>query len=244
MMIKRFSLFSILCVLVLINLLSAQQSRYSPKVEKGLELFYQAEFDRAVDVLGEVLDNPLATQADLFMARVYTAFTLIRSGVESAVVDQMLQTAIRANPGQSLDPMRTPPDLFKRFNSIRRSMMGDIVIKTEPADANVVLIDPEVGSKVSLTHPAVFSDLVNDQYQIAVTRKGYAEKVLQVEVTGGKPDTLFVSLQKQTVNWMRYAPWAGGAVLLGTLLATQLGGGDDDSDTPPSAVLPSPPNRP
>ncbi len=243
MMNKTFTLFSIL-FLVCLNLGSAQETQYSPKVENGLELFYQAEFDRAIDVLGQVLDNPLATQADLFMSRVYTAFALIRSGVESAVVDQMLQTAIRAYPAQSLDPMRTPPDLFKRFSSIRRTMMGDIVVKTEPADANVVLVDPEVGSKVSLTHPAVFSDLVNDQYQIAVTRKGYTEKILQVEVTGGKADTLVVSLEKQSVNWMRYAPWAGGAVLLGTLLATQLGGGGDDSDTPPSTVLPSPPNRP
>jgi hypothetical protein len=244
MMKNRLTLFLIVFVLALTSISGSQESS-SSRVEKGIELFYQAEFDRALDVLGTVLDNPLATQSDLFMARVYTAFTLIRSGVESAIVDQMLQTAIRSNPEQSLDPMRTPPDLFKRFNTLRQSMMGDIVVKTAPADANVVLVDPEVGSKVSLTDPAVFSDLVNDQYQIAVTRKGYTEKILQVEVVGGKADTLFVSLEKQSVNWMRYAPWAGGAVLLGTLLATQLGGGgDDDPGIPPSEVLPLPPNRP
>jgi hypothetical protein len=144
-----------------------------------------------------------------------------------------------------LDEDRIPPDLYQAFSAVRDYTLAQLMVKVNPPESSVILIDPEYGFKTSPTDPARFNKLLPNEYQLVVTKKGYQEERFTIELKAGEKDTIAVELQpKPSIlkNVKKYWPWGGGVAIVTTLLIYGLSGGDDAQTD--GRELPLPPSRP
>jgi len=215
-----------------------------PAVVRGIEQFYAALFEQAVNTLETAIEQERLSADDLFGAHIYIAFSLIRQNAYPRTVRVHLIEAVTANPEIELDPVVIPPDLLSHFNAVRDSLIGGFMIYSDPLQATVLLVDPESGAVENRTTPALFENMWRGEYQAILSASGYRSHTVNVAVKAGETDTLLVILQKQeTPVYKRWWAWGGGLALGAAIILSQtLGGGDDEPE--PAANLPAPPDRP
>ncbi len=234
----------IVAIAVLFCPRSAQpQTTINQTLLQGIEEFYSARFEDAIKSLQEVTTSLLSTQDDLFAAHVYLAFCYIRQGADEAVVRQHFIAAIQANSTIDLDPNRIPPDLFERFVAIRETMVGGLIVRTNPPEATAILVEPETGRQINKDTPASFPHLLQGTYGLIVSKAGYKLQTNSIKVRPGATDTVLVNLaKKSSAFYTRWWAWGGGLAFATALLI--YGAGEEPSKEKVQSDLPGPPARP
>lgn len=221
------------------------QDRALQQLIQGKKHFWEARFDDASEALKEVIGVPNVKLEYLFEAYLYLGFVLTRQNAPASDANEAFEQAIKLDPKRKLDELVIPPDLTSRFNSIRDQLVGCVYVSTDPPDAKLVIVIEDSVVYATST-PTLLCELLSKNYQMLVTKDGYEQQLLPLQLTGGKVDSLTVTLpvsmtaqKKGKGAW----PWLvrGGlvAAAAGVVYITVLdSGGGEQSQT-----LPAPPNH-
>jgi hypothetical protein len=242
MRIRRTMTFILLCFAI-IPLRSQNISHEF--VAKGIEAFYAADFEESMRILQNAIINEPLGDEELFFAHLYVGFCHIRLGSDAATVRLYFQRAITLLPDRELDPMRIPPDLYDAFIAVKNSLLGAIIVHSDPLDATAILINPK-GNKVDRkSTPALFRNLLENSYQVVVSKSGYDTFSTDARVSAGVSDTLNVTLLKRQKSFVaKYWPYGAGAIAAGAAIIAIISGGGDEPSMKPPTTLPDPPARP
>ena len=215
-------------------------------VKKGIEAFYEADFEEAMRLLQSAIINEPLGDEEQFYAHLYVGFCHIRMGSGMNSVQLYFQKAITILPQEELDPIKIPPDLYNAFVSMKRRELGTIIVHSEPLDANVMLIEPATSRVDRKKSPAHFDNLRPASYQVLVSKSGYDTFSSIVDVQPGGYDTLNVILFEGHKSFFAkyWAYGAGALVATAAIFAITTGGGDEPPPAKPPVVLPDPPDRP
>jgi hypothetical protein len=217
-------------------------------VRNGIEAFYMADFEEAMRLLQEAIINEILSNEEEFYAHVYVGFCHIRHNSDVGSAQLYFQRAIQVDPDEQLDPKKIPPDLYNAFMSVKNSMLGTIIVASEPEGATAVLINPSTNDVKRGRTPETFSSLPTNVYQILVSKNGYETYSSTVNVQAGATDSVKVTLlENKSSFWLTYWPYGAGALAASAAVIAIVSGGGDGDKAPPSATretLPQPPQRP
>ncbi len=230
-------------VIISIRVVSAQNVT-DKVVQQGINEFYAAHFEKAIQTLQDAVVNNELGPADQFNAHLYIAFSHIRQNADPDHVKLNMIEAIKAAPDVELDEKKIPPDLIAHYNQMRSNLLGNVLIVSDPPNVSALLIDKE-DKLVNEYTPALFEHLFLGEYDLVLAKDGYTTLTAGVNVQPGKTDTLLYTMVKKEVpfykNW--YYIGGAGAAATGLLLIWQPWNGGDDGKNPVSN-LPAPPARP
>jgi hypothetical protein len=235
-------------VLVFQSLESSGQAISQANVERGIELFYMAQFDEAAQILQSAVISGTLSKSDLFSAHLYIAFCRIRQNADAGTIHLNFLAAIKADPSRELDAVKTPPDLCEQFTDVRRSVLGDVMVISDPPGASVILMEPKAGTFVNNYTPVLFPNLFDGDYQLIIAKDGFLSQTQAISVMPGKVDTVLITLDKKKsvfdkIN-KRWLAIGGGGVLLTTAIVALLPGDNQGSKPKKYPDLPLPPGRP
>jgi len=241
-MLQRYTAIFLLCLLIGP---SYSQNISHEFVAKGIEAFYMADFEESIRILQNVVLNEPLGDEEQFYSYLFIGFSHIRLGSDNATVRLYFQQAVNVMPDKELDPLKIPPDLYDAFMSVKKSMLGTIVINSEPPGADVMLLEP-MSSKINReVTPAIFPNLLEKSYQVLVTQNGYDTFSAQVDVRAGVSDTLNVILfEKEKSFFAKYWPYGAGALAATAAILVLTAGSGGENPPKPATTLPNPPARP
>jgi len=221
------------------------QERQNPNVYKGVQLFWNAQFEEAIDVLRETIAYEKLSKDELFSAYLYLGFSFIRSNTQPGLVDQIFRQAVKANPQLKLDPFKIPPDLLTRFEKVRNNLVRSFYITSQPSEAEVLVYGVDKKILFRGATPQQLTEILSGTYEIRMKKKNYHDEIFQVDFSATTADTLNVILKLKDVplhkKWWTWA--AGGGVVLATIAALIIEN-EAISKQPASSDLPMPPARP
>lgn len=226
-----------------LSALSQQESRQ--KLQEGITLFWNANFDDAIKVLQKVIAQNNPSKDEIFSANLYIGFSLLRKESHQELVEHHLQQAVRANPQFKLDSLKIPPDLLGSFDKVRRGMIGSIYITSNPPGAEVKGFCTKEKVEFQEFTPHLFKDLLAGTYQILIFKNDYRKEIFTFDLSPSVIDTLVIHLRlKKKPLYKNWWTWtAGGGVVLASLVAIL--STKETADPPPeSPDLPMPPERP
>lgn len=122
--------------------------------------------------------------------------------------DVELRRLLELDPGFQLPAAVQPPELEKRFSSLRRAVVGRLGLTVDPADAAVTIDGRPVkagGGELPL---------VAGTRTVAATRPGYADVVLQLEVRAGRSTPLDLRLERDSAMLRLVSRPIGAKVLV------------------------------
>ncbi len=220
-----------------------QQTTMNATLLQGIEEFYSARFEAAIESLQDVADSRLSSQDDLFAAHIYLAFCYIRQNADEALIRRHFVAAIQANSSVELDPNRIPPDLFEQFEAIRKTLVGGLIVQTDPPDATAILVEPEMGRQINKDAPASFPHLLQGTYGLIISKTGYKLQTSSINVRPGATDTVVVTLARRNAAfYTRWWAWGGGLAFATAMLI--YGAGEEPKQEKIPTDLPDPPTRP
>lgn len=238
--------FVVLLGCVLITDLGFTQDQAVQKLNEGKKYFWEARFEKAITYLKEVTEMENVSDKILFDAYLHLGFVLTRHNASEEEITAAFDNAIRANPKMELDETVIPPDLSERFNEVRDQLVGCLYVTSEHENVNIVAIK-EGNVLYYKSTPTLICELVDENYQLIFTERGFAEQTHQLQLTAGVTDTLSIKLVRNILigksggggkwKWL-----AGGGIVAGAaavLYTTVIKGGGDSSN-----ALPGPPDRP
>lgn len=226
--------------------MAAAQDRALQQLIVGKKHFWEARFDQAAAALREVIGIPNVKSEYLFEAYLYLGFVLMRQNAPASDVNNAFEQAIKIDPKRKLDELVIPPDLIARFNVVRDQLVGCLYFSTDPPDARLAVV-MEDSVIYTTSSPALLCELITKNYQILVTKDGYEQQFLPLQLTAGKIDSVSVTLQAAaTAQKKGKGMWGwvarggivavAGAVIYSTVLQSKEEGGAE--------TLPAPPARP
>ena len=248
---KSLGCFLIIALILLLTLngifrnLVYAQDKAQQKVLEGVQLFWNAKFDEAIEVLQEAITLNMLHQNELFSAYLYLGFSLVRLGGQTEVIDQTFRQAIKANPLLKLDSFKIPPDLLNRFEKLRNSMIGYVYITSNPTDAEVIGYNQEKEIKFQGKTPFFSEDLLVETYDILILKKDYQEKILRVNLLPAVLDSFNITLRmNEKPFYKKWWTWAGGGVVIASIIAIISTSESAKTQAMNSSDLPMPPDRP
>lgn len=211
------------------------------QLKKGIDLFYVAKFDEAILTLRQALKSGL-NKDEMFDAYVHIGFSLVRSNEQKMLIDHAFAEAIKIDPVRTLNSLKIPPDLIQRFEEIKKQLVGNLYVVSNPPGASVMLLQPENDIEFIKNSPAMFSNLLVADYNLIVSRPKYQTFVQPWRVQAGTTDTVRVLLeQKSPPLYKRWWAWGGGLALAGAAITYIALAGAGDADTPPATKELPPP---
>jgi len=230
-------------LLMLAGTIGYGQSVKVDRVQKGVEAFYQAEFEAAQTIMRRALSDPTLPASDRFDAHLYYAFSLIRLNGQPDSIRSHLQQAVAIDPGRELNTHLIPPDLYEQYHFVRQANMGSLWIESDPSAAIAVCYDRRSGKSVSMNTPAAFLNLNAGEFDFLLHAPGHDDLQTVIQVHAGRTDTLFFQLGKLSKPWYR-SWWALGGGGASILLAWFIFNREDDTGGKDHSELPLPPSRP
>lgn len=244
------SILLILSSLLLYPITSWGQDIALQHLIQGKKFFWEAKFDQAVTELEKVVETEGAKQEYLYDAHLYMGFILVRQNAPKSEIQETFGRAIRLDPQREVDTAVIPPDLAEAFHETQNQLVGCVYVKTDPDEVGIIGVkgDSILFNKMT---PIRICELVESDFQLLLTRSGYEDQFVPLELTAGITDTLFVTLtpmvaelEQTETKSKKVWPWvfrggiiaAVGAVLYTTVIEAKGNEGGND--------LPGPPGRP
>jgi len=213
------------------------------KVQQGINEFFSAQFDRAVQTLQDGLSEEELSQSDYFAAHLYTAFAKIRLNYMEENIHMHLREAVKASPEPPIDLSKLPPDLLQRYQTVRRNMTSTLLVESIPSSASAVLVHLDSERIQSKKTPAQFENLLQGQYSLVISQENYKAFTKTIDIRTGVNDSVAVSLEKAQKSLLReYWPYGAGALVVGAVILSRAFG--DEPSEEKTFNLPAPPNRP
>jgi tetratricopeptide (TPR) repeat protein len=232
-----------LAILSIASTRALSQDSTKSALSQGIAYFYNANFEMAIQQIRSALESDSLSSPEQFTANIYLAFSLIRQQAGDEEAETCFERAIAAQPDVDLDARIIPPDLYDRFQTVRRHFLGRLYIDSQPQYSRAVVIDTTGQRFKEQVTPAIFENLFAGTYYVMVQREKYDDYVDLVNVTPGKTDTLFVILkEKKKPFFNNWWAWGSGIAVAAILFIVDWGGEDQPQKT--SQELPFPPERP
>jgi tetratricopeptide (TPR) repeat protein len=221
------------------------QNKAQHKMLQGVQLFWNAKFNEAIEVLQEAIDLNTLSKDELFSAYLYLGFCFLRSDNQHKVIEQIFRQAVKINPQLKLDSFKIPPDLLNRFKEVRKSMIGSLYITSNPPGAEIVSFSSEKQIEFKGLTPHLFEDLLVGTYDILITKKDYQQEIWRVDIPASNIDTLDIILRlEEKPFYKKWWTWAaGGGVILASIVA-MIATKEPTITRPEPSDLPLPPDRP
>ena len=221
------------------------QQKVQQKVQEGVQLFWSAKFEEAIEVLQAAIALNTLSQDELFSAYLYIGFSLVRLDGQSELIEQTFRQAVRANPQLKLDSFKIPPDLFNRFEGLRKGIIGSVYITSNPIGAEVIGYNQEKEIKFQGETPCLFEDLLVETYDILLLNKDYQEKIFRFNLSPAVVDTFDITLRlNEKLFYKKWWTWIGGGVVIASIIAIISTSESSKTQTMHSSDLPMPPDRP
>ncbi len=216
-------------------------------VKSGIEAFYMADFEEAMRLLQSAIINEILSDEEEFYAHLYVGFCHVRHNSDMGSAQLYFQRAVQIKPDENLDPNKIPPDLYSAYMAVKNSMLGTVIVASEPPGASVVLINPSTNDVERGRTPETFANLPTNVYQVLVSKNGFESYSSSVNVRAGGVDSVKVTLvEAENSSWLKYWPYGAGALAASAAILALTTGGHGEK-TPPNATretLPQPPQRP
>jgi len=206
-----------LCLIAFSWPVGAQEERPSA-VQRGIDLFYQANFAEASAVLQEAIASGRLGKEARFDAYLYLGFAILRGGGPAEAAEIAFEACVRSDPARTLDSSKIPPDLVDRFEKVRKGMVGRLFVVSNPREAGVFGMELESGRQIVGRTPVLFDNLLAGTYQLRVTKEGYGQEVVVAELEPMTTDTLFVDL-REVAPKAATRRWIVASALVASLLA-------------------------
>ena len=233
----------ILAIFGIANARVLSQDSTESALSQGIAYFYNANFEMAIQQIRSALESDSLAGSEQFTANIYLAFSLIRQQADDEEAETCFERAIAAQPDAGLDARIIPPDLYDRFQTVRRRSLGGIYIDSDPLYSRAVVIDTTGQRFKEQVTPAIFDNLFAGSYYVMVEREKYDDYIDLVNITAGEIDTLFVALkEKKKPFFNNWWAWGSGFAVAAILFMVDWGGEDQPAKT--SQELPVPPERP
>jgi hypothetical protein len=231
---------------ILLLLLVARLFGQTPSnelVQKGLNAFYQAEFEQAQRIMKTALIDKTLSLSDRFDAHLYSAFSLIRQVGHPDSIRSHFVKAVSIDPSRELNTNLIPPDLYEQYVFVRQATMGGMLIDCKPAQVIAICYDSRTGKSVSMSTPASFINLVAGEYQVVLSAPGYRDLQTRIQVHAGRTDSVSFQLSRLSRPWYKtWWVWGGGGTC--ALLAWFVFHGKESEEARTDSDLPIPPQRP
>lgn len=244
---KYFSkpIIFVLIIIVCSNNSLQSQTIKNATVQKGLDDFYAAEFEQAIQTLEESLLEVDLQPDELFSAHVYIGFSKIRLGEDPNIIRSHFVNAIKSFPEMDLDESKIPPDLFRQYKAVRDQIMCTLIVYTNPENASAILIHPQ-NEKIENFHtPAEFTNMLEGTFQLLVSLDGYKAYTTVLELKPGQFDTLNITLLKKEKSFIqKYWPYGAGVLAATAAVLVVTSNGKEKPAEPADKNLPFPPGRP
>lgn len=225
------------------------QDRALQQLIQGKKLFWEAKFDQAIAALNNVINADEVSEDNLFEAHLYHGFVLLRRNAPPSQAYAHFEKAIRLYPRREIDDPAIPPDLIESFEEIRGRLLGCYYVITEPAGADLMVVE---GDSVRSSHetPVAICELADTDYQLLLKKPGYESRFVPLDLQAGKTDTVNVALSATTAKRIPSEgsgiwPWVvRGSVIAGAAAVIYLTVVDEGVETAEGSQLPGPPDRP
>lgn len=242
MKLRFYKILAVPLLLILCGMLRGQ-SITQPGVVQGVNLFYEARFSEALQVLEQLIEEGNLTEENLFAAHLYTAFCRIRHEADEDAIFADFVSAIEVNPKIDVDYRRLPPDLYEQYLNVRVKVLGHLIVDSQPSSASLLLFEQNSSKIIRQYTPVEMRDLMVGNYELVIAKDGFVPQTAQISVRPNKTDTLLFVLEEKQVSLVKkYWPWAGGFVVTTALVLSQMF--DKEVEKPEIFTLPEPPARP
>ncbi len=212
-------------------------------VQQGINEFFSAQFEQAVQTLQNALSEEDLNQSDFFAAHLYTAFAKIRLNYMEENINMHLREAVKASPHDSVDWSKIPPDLLERYHHIRQNVTGTLFVESVPSSASAVLVHLDSERIQSKKTPAQFENLFPGRYSLVISQQNYKAFTRTIDIKTGINDSITVSLEKAQKSLLQaYWPYGAGALVIGAVILSKTFG--DEPSEEKIFNLPTPPKRP
>ncbi len=130
---------------------------YVNNIEKGVTLYEQGYFDKAIQkfkqIISELISRPEdeARNEGLFKANLYLGMSYLGKGKES-LAKESFKNALNAAPYKTLDPVLFPPKVISLYNEVISQNLSTLSVKSNVPDAGVFLDDIKKGNTPLTLH--------------------------------------------------------------------------------------------
>lgn len=158
--------------------------------------YKNGQFKEAISIYQKIIDDlkekkELAeTRQDLFKTMISLAFTYFTIQ-ETDKARSQLHKLIELHPNQDLDVEIYPPAFARLFQDVQKSLLGQLVITTEP-EACDVKIDSQAAGKTPLT----LKNILRGDHTITAEKKGFLPRTEPFSVKAGETNSLSMILTK------------------------------------------------
>lgn len=167
---------------------------YSDVIEKGIALYENGDFDKAIgefkQVISELKDRPEddARNEGLFTANLYLGMSYLGKGKES-LAKESFKNAFRAAPQKTLSPEQYPPKVISLYNEVVSQSLSILTVKSNLPDAEVFVDDIKKGNA-----PIVIRNLLPGMHTVKVIASGQ-EFVKTVSLEPGRDTSIAADFQ-------------------------------------------------
>jgi hypothetical protein len=204
------------------------------------------EFDRAIAVLNEIIEDHAGSSEVLRRAYNESVFTILSKrsiasdeAARSALNEEArarAEEALRRFPDLVADRHYFPVEINTIYDDLRQTMFGEVHIVTDPSGCRV-----QVGDAFDGTSPVSIAYLPVGSYRLVVSREDYKDRTDSLTVIPGGVVQREVSLSKKghSNKW-----WIVPSLAASALIAISIAGGDDGGGDDETTALPGPPPPP
>ncbi|MDZ7722363.1 MAG: hypothetical protein U5R06_05940 [candidate division KSB1 bacterium] len=236
---SKKSIFTIMMIAAA-GMISGQEADI--EIDRGIQAFYQAEFEQSIQILQNVLNRDTLEKSDLFRIHLYIAFSKYRLGYLVENITMHLRLAAQARPDTVLDSAKFPPDLTDRYDSVRGETVGSLLVTSHPDSASIVLLDLETHEIEEHVTPYRLYGIERKRYSIVVSKQGWKAFTGAATLQPSKSEILNVTLKaSKPAVLKKYWPYGAGILVAGVLVLAQFVDTDSDNE---KKSLPLPPDRP
>ena len=240
---KILLLLTIFSIIFTTTMPAAYGQELHPNVETGIQAYYEAQFDKALTILTDVILSGELDQTSHFEAQKYIAFTLVRKNEPDHIVARAFDDCVRIDPTRTLDVFKTPPVLLAKFNDARTRLLGSLHIISAPEHAQIHGIHDRTKNEISGTTPLFFDALLAGSYTVTLTLEKYKDKTVSFDVRPASTDTVRIDLLPESTSFLKkWWVWTGGGVVAAATVAAILI--SQKESKPKESGLPYPPVRP
>lgn len=225
--------------------LALQQQEGDVLLEQGKQDYIEGRFEDAVEKLNLALK--LLTDRDkLIDAYLHLGFCHFALG-ERDKAKQDLAELLRINPAQRLDPLYYPPDFVNLLEEVKKGILAQLKVETDPPIAQVFLDEELVG-----VTPLELTEVAAGEHKLRVVKQGYKTSEERLSLNVGEEKTVYITLEKEekkpavavtppekkpevkkksnTLMWILI----GGAAAVAVLILAGRGGGGEKGGGGPS----------
>ena len=200
--------FLILTAIFLLLSVNCYSDDGKPHLNRGLQAYQAADFDRTISELDEAIRLGLSDKDDLIKAYLYLGFAYIAKN-QRLHAEVEFGKAIKLEPTLNLDPKIYSSKIISVFNYVRERLIDNITVLSDPGEADVFIDEKKVG-----VTPLRLDNILTGNHILTVVKEFYQSKSLEIEVVKGFENRFQIDLEKKEVSLLIDSQPTGASVYM------------------------------